>query len=131
MVERSHLSIGEVLGSERPPSVQALHDFLRAERGYDGSYKSMRKYVRARFGMPPVRPFRRVETRTSLRDGTGLGDQGGGSRRRYALKKPRHRPVASQPTQSQSARCAAERQSPKRRQYVHPSRGQSLRNSGI
>ena len=34
----------EVLGQERTPSVQLLHDFLRAEHGYDGSYKSVRKY---------------------------------------------------------------------------------------
>jgi transposase len=52
----------EVLGRERPPSVQLLHDFLRSEHGYQGSYESLPKYVRARFGMPPVRPFRRVET---------------------------------------------------------------------
>jgi transposase len=52
----------EILGQERPPSVQLLHDFLRAEHGYDGSYKSVRKFVRARYGRPPVRPFRRVET---------------------------------------------------------------------
>src|SRR5262249_55574390 len=52
----------QVLGQERPPSVQLLHEFLRAEHGYDGSYKSVRKFVRARYGPPPVRPFRRVET---------------------------------------------------------------------
>jgi transposase len=52
----------EVLGEHRPPSVQLLHDFLRAEHRYDGSYKSVRKFVRARFGRPRVRPFRRVET---------------------------------------------------------------------
>jgi transposase len=52
----------EVIGQGQPPSVRALHDFLRAEYGYEGSYKSVRKYVRARFGMPAVRPFRRVET---------------------------------------------------------------------
>jgi transposase len=52
----------EVLGPQRTPSVQLLHDFLRAEYGYGGSYKSVRKYVRARFGRPPVRPFRRIET---------------------------------------------------------------------
>jgi transposase len=52
----------EVLGPDRPPSVQLLHDFLRTEYGYDGSYKSVRKYVRSRFGIPPIRPFRRVET---------------------------------------------------------------------
>src|SRR5262249_58613092 len=56
------LAQAEILGQGRPPSVQALHDSLRAEFGYDGSYKSVRKYVRARFGMPAVRPFRRVET---------------------------------------------------------------------
>ena len=33
----------EVLGQPRPPSVQLLHEFLRAEYGYDGSYKSLRK----------------------------------------------------------------------------------------
>jgi transposase len=52
----------EVLGKERPPSVQLLHEFLRAEYGYNGSYKSVRKFVRVRFGRPPIRPFRRVET---------------------------------------------------------------------
>ena len=52
----------EILGQERPPSVQLLHEFLRAEYGYDGSYKSVRKFVRARYGRPPIRPFRRVET---------------------------------------------------------------------
>src|SRR5205823_7872247 len=46
----------------RPPSVQLLHEFLRAEYGYHGSYKSVRKFVRARYGRPPIRPFRRVET---------------------------------------------------------------------
>jgi transposase len=52
----------EILGKQRPPSVQLLHEFLRAEYGYNGSYKSVRKFVRARYGRPPIRPFRRVET---------------------------------------------------------------------
>jgi transposase len=52
----------EILGQERPPSVPLLHGFLRAEYGYEGSYKSVRKYVRSCFGMPALRPFRRVET---------------------------------------------------------------------
>jgi transposase len=52
----------EVLGPERPPSVQALYEFLRDEYRYTGSYKSVRKFVRARYGRPPIRPFRRVET---------------------------------------------------------------------
>ncbi len=52
----------ETLGQERTPSVQLLHEFLRAEHGFDGSYKAVRKFVRARYGRPRVRPFRRVET---------------------------------------------------------------------
>jgi transposase len=52
----------EILGQQRPPSVQLLHEFLRAEHGYDGSYKSVRKFVRTRYGQPPIRPFRRIET---------------------------------------------------------------------
>ncbi len=52
----------EALGSQRPPGVQLLHEFLRDEYGYEGSYKSVRKFVRARYGRPPIRPFRRVET---------------------------------------------------------------------
>jgi hypothetical protein len=55
-------SQAQILGQQRPPSVQLLHEFLRAEHGYDGSYKSVRKFVRARYGRPPIRPFRRVET---------------------------------------------------------------------
>src|SRR5262249_12397305 len=51
-----------ILGQQRPPSVQLLHQFLRAEYGYNGSYKSIRKFVRARDGRPPIRPFRRIET---------------------------------------------------------------------
>src|SRR6185312_4907831 len=51
-----------VLGQQRPPSVLLLQEFLRDEYGYNGSYKSVRKFVRARYGRPPVRPFRRVET---------------------------------------------------------------------
>src|SRR3954449_3953621 len=56
------LAQAEVTSEERPPSVLLLHEFLRDEYGYDGSYKSVRKFVRARYGRPPLRPFRRVET---------------------------------------------------------------------
>jgi transposase len=52
----------EINGQQRPPSVLLLHEFLQAEYAYSGSYKSVRKFVRARYGRPPVRPFRRVET---------------------------------------------------------------------
>lgn len=52
----------DLLGQQRPPSVQLLHEFLRDEYGFCGSYKSVRKFVRARYGPAPIRPFRRIET---------------------------------------------------------------------
>lgn len=50
------------LGQEQPPSVQALHEHLRKEHDYRGSYKSVHTFVRARFGPPRLRLIRRVET---------------------------------------------------------------------
>ena len=64
----------EILGPQRPPSVQLLHEFLRAEYGYDGSYKSVRKYVRAHYGRPPVRPFRRIETPAGAQTQSAWGE---------------------------------------------------------
>jgi transposase len=49
-------------GPDRPVNVQALYDWLRAEHGYAGSYKSVLRFVRARYPRPRLRPFRRVET---------------------------------------------------------------------
>ena len=46
----------------RPVNVRALYDWLVLEQGYDGSYKSVLRYVRAHFPRPKLRPFRRVET---------------------------------------------------------------------
>lgn len=46
----------------RPLNVRALYDWLVLEQGYDGSYKSVLRYVRAHFPKPKLRPFRRVET---------------------------------------------------------------------
>jgi transposase len=64
----------ETLGQERPPSVQLLQEYLRAEYGYTGSYKSVRKFVRARYGRPPVRPFRRVETPAGCQSQSDWGE---------------------------------------------------------
>jgi transposase len=56
---------------DRPPSdaeppgpihVRALQDFLVAEHGYQGSYRSVLRLVHARYPRPRLRPFRRVET---------------------------------------------------------------------
>lgn len=52
----------EVLPVGRSPNVQLLWQLLVEEHGYSGSYKSVRKYVRAQFPAPKLRPFRRVET---------------------------------------------------------------------
>ena len=52
----------ELLPDDRPPNVDQLWRLLREEHGYEGSYKSVRKYVRSRFAAPKKRPFRRIET---------------------------------------------------------------------
>src|SRR5436305_12869123 len=49
-------------GPQRPGNIHALHDWLRQEHGYQGSYKSVLRLVRARYGTPRLRPYRRVET---------------------------------------------------------------------
>jgi transposase len=48
--------------SQRPVNVRALYDWLRQEYGYDGSYKSVVRFVRAHYPRPRLRPYRRVET---------------------------------------------------------------------
>ncbi|MGC8724563.1 MAG: IS21 family transposase [Acidobacteriota bacterium] len=42
-------------------NLRVLHEEL-VELGYEGSYRSVVRYVRKRYGGAPVRPFRRVET---------------------------------------------------------------------
>jgi transposase len=46
----------------RPANVRGLYDWLRQEYDYPGSYKSVLRFVRARYPRPKLRPFRRVET---------------------------------------------------------------------
>jgi transposase len=46
----------------RPVNVQALFAWLAREHAYPGSYKSILRFVRARYPRPRLRPFRRVET---------------------------------------------------------------------
>lgn len=46
----------------RPLNVRDLFDHLVRTHAYAGSYKSVLRYVRARFGRPPIRTYRRVET---------------------------------------------------------------------
>jgi len=49
-------------GSERPVNVQDLFDYLRVEFQYRGSYKSILRFVRARYPRPRLRTYRRIET---------------------------------------------------------------------
>jgi len=44
--------------SGRPPNVKELHEHLVAELGYGGSYKSVVRWVRSRWGRPPIRTYR-------------------------------------------------------------------------
>ena len=63
--EALHAAIAHWLehaGSRRGVNLQALHEHLVAEHGYTGSYKSVQRYVRARFPRPKARTRRRVET---------------------------------------------------------------------
>jgi len=46
----------------RPPNVRALREHLVCEWGYAGSYRSVLRYVRRRYGVPRMRTYRRVET---------------------------------------------------------------------
>jgi transposase len=46
----------------RPVNIRGLFDWLRGEHAYDGSYKSVLRFVRVRYPRPRLRPFRRVET---------------------------------------------------------------------
>lgn len=63
-------ALGEVIemwmeaheGDTRPPNLRALHERLVGEWGYEGSYRSVLRYVRRRYGRPKMRTYRRVET---------------------------------------------------------------------
>jgi transposase len=46
----------------RPANIRALFDWLGHQHAYTGSYKSVLRFVRARYPRPRLRPFRRVET---------------------------------------------------------------------
>lgn len=46
----------------RPVNILELHDYLEQEYGYEGSYKSVLRYVRRHYPRPRMRTYRRVET---------------------------------------------------------------------
>jgi transposase len=62
---------------QRPANVHALHDWLIQEHGYQGSYKSVLRFVRAHYPRPRLRPFRRVETPPGAQAQVDWGEFGG------------------------------------------------------
>jgi transposase len=46
----------------RPANVKGLFEWLKDEKSYTGSYKSILRFVRANYPQPRLRPCRRVET---------------------------------------------------------------------
>jgi len=61
----------------RPVNITALFDWLRDAHAYDGSYKSVLRFVRARYPKPRLRPFRRVETPPGAQAQVDWGEFGG------------------------------------------------------
>ncbi len=49
-------------GGDRPVNVQDLYEHLVEQYGYEGSYRSVLRYVRRRYPRPKMRTYRRVET---------------------------------------------------------------------
>ncbi len=78
-------ALGEVIrtwmearsGERRPPNVRELHEHLVAEYGYEGSYNSVRRYVRAHYPRPRLRTYRRVETPPGVQAQTDWGEYRG------------------------------------------------------
>ncbi len=59
---------------ERPINARDLYDHLVAAHGYRASYKSVLRFVRARFGAPRIRTYRRVETVPGAQSQTDWGN---------------------------------------------------------
>jgi transposase len=51
-----------VTGKGRPVQARTVYEVLAREFGYRGSYQGVVRHLRRRFGVPPVRALRRVET---------------------------------------------------------------------
>lgn len=61
-------------GDGRPINARDLYDHLVETHGYESSYKSVLRYVRSRFGRPPMRTYRRVETPPGAQAQTDWGE---------------------------------------------------------
>ena len=62
------------VGEDRPPNVRELHEHLSGEYGYEGSYNSVLRYVRAHYPRPRLRTYRRVETPPGAQTQTDWGE---------------------------------------------------------
>lgn len=74
----------------RPANVKGLHEWLHSEHAYHGSYKSVLRYVRAKYPRPRLRPHRRVETPPGAQAQVDWGefaglDIGAGPQKLYAF----------------------------------------------
>jgi transposase len=74
----------------RPANVKGLHEWLQTEHDYHGSYKSVLRFVRAKYPRPRLRPFRRVETPPGAQAQVDWGelpdlDVGAGPQKLYAF----------------------------------------------
>ena len=74
----------------RPANVKGLYEWLQSEHGYQGSYKSVLRFVRANYPRPRLRPFRRVETPPGAQAQVDWGelpdlDVGAGPQKLYAF----------------------------------------------
>lgn len=49
-------------GEGRPAQVRQVYELLCRDHGFTGSYKSVVRHIERRYGAPPVRALRRVET---------------------------------------------------------------------
>jgi transposase len=58
----------------RPMNIRDLYEHLRVEYGYESSYRSVLRYVRRRWGRPPIRTYRRVETPPGAQSQTDWGE---------------------------------------------------------
>jgi hypothetical protein len=74
----------------RPLNVLAMFDWLCSEHAYQGSYRSVLRFVRDRYPSPRLRPYRRVETPPGAQAQVDWGevnglDIGSGPQKLYAF----------------------------------------------
>lgn len=56
------LEDGRLTGEGRPVEAREIYDLLCRDHGYRGSYRSVVRHLRRRYGVPRQRAYRRVET---------------------------------------------------------------------